>query len=69
MIEKIFKIVFRIIIILIFMMIIWFCFEMMYLESQQKKINELQEQKEIYDQQYNELMKEVEEELNDGNIL
>lgn len=59
----------KIVIAIIFIMTLWFCLEMMHLEGQQKKIDDLKIKMEENEKQYQELHDQIEKELNDGNIL
>lgn len=63
------KNIWRILIALICVMLLWFCFEMMKLEKYQNEIDQLQLQKEENDREYERLMKEVNEVLDDGNNI
>ena len=55
----------KIVISIIFIMSVWFCFEMMRLEGQQKRIDELKNQMEDNNKEYEKIMNEVNEILKD----
>ena len=59
----------KIIIALIFILLLWFCFEMMSLQKQQNRIDDLKQQMEENDKEYKRIMNEVNEVLEDGDIL
>lgn len=54
---------------LIFIMFMWFCFEMMNLHRQQEKIDDLKQQMEENNKEYERVMNEVNEILNDTNNI
>lgn len=59
----------KIVISIIFIMSVWFYFEMMRLEGQQKRIDELKNQMEENNKEYEKIMNEVNEVLDDTNNI
>lgn len=59
----------KIIIALLLIMILWFCLEMINLHKQQERIDNLKYQIEENDKEYERIMNEVNEVLNDTNNI
>lgn len=59
----------KIVIAIIFIMILWFCLEMINLHKQQERIDDLKHQIEENDKDYERIMNEVNEVLNDTNNI
>lgn len=59
----------KIVIAIIFIMILWFCLEMINLHKQQERIDDLKHQIKENDKEYERIMNEVNEVLNDTNNI
>lgn len=59
----------KIIIALLLIMILWFCLEMINLHKQQERIDDLKYQMEENDKEYERIMNEVNEVLNDTDNI
>ena len=59
----------KIIISLLLIMILWFCVEMINLHKQQERIDDLKHQMEENDKEYERIMNEVNEVLNDTDNI
>lgn len=59
----------KIVIAIIFIMTLWFCLEMMYLEGHQKRIDDLKIKMKENNKEYEKIMNEVNEVLDDTNNI